>query len=56
MAQLVQVIEEYNNEAFFISLDDNQFHFLQWLKENDYLNEDVSFIKKDKVDEIIKLF
>lgn len=55
MAKLIQVIEDYNDEAFYISLNDKQFEFLQWLKERDYLNEDITFREKDKVDEIIDL-
>lgn len=55
MAKLVRVIEEYNDEAFYISLNDKQFEFLQWLKERDYLNEDISFVEKNEVDEVLDL-
>lgn len=55
MSKLIQVIEEYNNEAFYISINDKQFEFLQWLKQRDYLNEDISFMEKDSVDEILDL-
>lgn len=55
MSKLVQVIGEYNDEAFYISLNDKQFEFLQWLEEHDYLNEDIKFREKDKVDEILDL-
>lgn len=55
MAKLVRVIEKYNDEAFYISLNDKQFEFLQWLKERDYLNEDISFVEKNEVDEVLDL-
>lgn len=55
MAKLVRVIEEYNNEAFYISLNDKQFEFLQWLEKRDYLNEDISFVEKNEEDAIIDL-
>lgn len=55
MAKLIQVRDAYNDEAFYISLNDKQFEFLQWLKERDYFNGDIAFEEKDKIDAIIDL-
>lgn len=55
MAKLVQVIEDDNDEVFYISLNDKQYEFFQWLKKHNYLNDDITFREKDKVDDIIDL-
>lgn len=56
MAQLVQIRDEVvTGNSFYISINDKQFEFLQWLDENGYITDGVYFEKKDKVDDIIDL-
>lgn len=56
MAQLVQIRDEViTGESFYISINDEQLKFLQWLDENDYIADGIYFEKKDKVDDIIDL-
>lgn len=58
MAKLVQVRDEVvtgDSFSFYISINDEQFKFLKWLEENEYLADGVYFEEKDKVDGIIDL-
>ena len=55
MAQLVRVSDEKCNDCFYISIGDEQFKFLRWLKANDYIADGLYFEEKDKVDDIIDL-
>ena len=56
MANLIQVRDEITTgETFYISINDEQFKFLKWLANNDYIADGVYFDKRDKVDDIIDL-
>ena len=55
MSQLIQVTDGRDNDTFYISIDESQFKFLRWLEDNSYLNKDVFFMEKEKIDEIYDL-